>query len=118
MIWHDVINNSITRHRSNNFNPVSGEKLVAILKGYPAKISAIVYCQRIGTEEIFEKLKNSSILTISIVIHLISKRKAEDTGFRKHYLALHQPDVLEIKLSRSFADTTKTLELLLLTLRD
>ena len=58
-----------SRHRSNNFNHVSGDKLVANLKGYRAKPSAIVYCQRIGTEEIFEKLKNSVILTISLANH-------------------------------------------------
>ena len=79
---------------------MSGDKLVAILKGYRAKISSIVYCQRIGTEELFEKLKNSGILTISIANHLISKRKAKDTRFRNQYLALHQPDVLEIKTFR------------------
>ena len=100
MIWHEVINNSISRHRSNNFNHVSGDKLVAILKGYRAKIGNIVYCQRIGTKETFEKLKNSVIVTISIANHLISKGKAKDTRFRRQYLALHQPDVLKIKTFR------------------
>ena len=102
MIWHDIINNSTSRHRSNYFNPLSEDKLVAILKRYRAKISATAYCHCSGTEETFEKLNNSCILTISRVDHLISKRMAKNKWLRKQYLALHQPDKLEIKFFQIF----------------
>ena len=83
VIWHDVINNSVSRHRSNNFNRLSEDKLVAILKRYNAKTSAIAYCQRTEIEEIFEKFKESGILTISMIDDLTSKRKAKDKRLRK-----------------------------------
>ena len=66
------------------------------------KISVFFYWKRTGTEEIFEKSKSSAIPTISIVNHLISKRKANDERLRKQYLALNQPDKLKIKTFRIF----------------
>ena len=108
MIWHDVINNSVSRHRSNNFNRLSEDRLVAILKRYNAKTSAIAYCQRTKIEEIFEKFKESGILTISIIDDLTSKRKAKDKRLRKQYLTLQQHDTLEIKTFRIISRYGKT----------
>ena len=45
----------------------------------------------------FEKLKSSSFLIISIVDHLISKRKAKEKILREQYLSLPQPVELEIQ---------------------
>ena len=46
IIWHDVINDSLSKHRSNNDNPFTPESLIEILKEYKNKISAIVYIHR------------------------------------------------------------------------
>ena len=107
MIWHGVIINSVRRHRCNNLKCLSEDKFAATVKNYRGKISAIVNCQRTGTEEILEKVNNSGILTTSIVNYLISKRKAKDKRLRQKYLPLHQPDKLEVKHSRSFAGTAR-----------
>ena len=34
IVWHDVINNSLSKHRSNNDNPLTPESLIKILKEY------------------------------------------------------------------------------------
>ena len=89
MIRHEVINNSIFRHHSNNFNSLSEDKPVAILKRHRSIIGAIVYCLRTGTEDIFAKLNSSGITTLTIVELLISKREAKDKCLPKHIMAVH-----------------------------
>ena len=37
LIWHDVINNSLSKHRSNNDNPLTPESVIEILKEYKTK---------------------------------------------------------------------------------
>ena len=34
IIWHDVINNSLSKNRSNNDNPLTPESLIEILKEF------------------------------------------------------------------------------------
>ena len=75
VIWHDAVNISISRHRSNNFNALTPNQLKKILLNYKRIIYAIVYCKRVGTEDIYSKLKESGILVINIVTDLISRRK-------------------------------------------
>ena len=60
----------------------------------------------------FEKLKNSGSLTISIVDHLMSKRKAKDKFLQKQCLALHQPNKIEIKIFRIIRRHGKNLKML------
>ena len=43
VIWHDVLNNSISRHHSNNFCALSVSELIEILKNIQKKLSALVY---------------------------------------------------------------------------
>ena len=97
VIWHDAVNNSISRHRSNNFNALTPNQLKKILLKYKRKIYAIVYCKRVGTEDIQIKLKESGILVINIVTDLISRRKQNLTELRQKYLELHQDPSLELK---------------------
>ena len=47
IIWHDVINNSLTPHSSNFINPLSPTALIQELRALPCDIAAIVYCQRL-----------------------------------------------------------------------
>ena len=61
VIWHDAVNNSISRHRTNKFNALTPNQLV--------------YCKRVGTENLYSKLKESSILVNNRVIYLISKKE-------------------------------------------
>ena len=52
IIWHDVINNSISPHRSNNYQPNSIDQLIENLLLFKDRIKAIVYCRRLGMQVI------------------------------------------------------------------
>ena len=97
VIWHDAINNSINRHRSNNNCKLSSEQLVNLLLWYRTNICSIVYCRRNGTEDIEESLGSTSILALNIVKDFISKRKAKDQVLIEKYKELHPPPSLELR---------------------
>ena len=63
VIWHDVVSNSLSRHRSNNNKPLTPSQLIAVLEEYQERIEAIVYCPREGTPDIYEQLKRSTLVT-------------------------------------------------------
>ena len=98
VVWHDIINNSINSHRTNNYRACTAEELTENLKTL-TNISAIVYCQRNGTPDIKKQLISSGILVIPITKCLISKRKRR-TELVNEYQALHQAVQLEIKALR------------------
>ena len=52
VIWHDVLNNSISKHDSNNFRALSVLDLIKTLKSLQDKLCALVYCQRYRTPHI------------------------------------------------------------------
>ena len=56
IIWHDAINNSVSKHRSNNNNPLSPQQLCDILVEYSDCILAIVYARRRGTPNLLSDL--------------------------------------------------------------
>ena len=101
VIWHDVLNNSISRHHSNNFCALSVSELIEILKSIQKKLSALVYCHRFRTPEIFEQLKaletDLNINVFNIVKDFISPKKQKDSELLKKFKALHQSPELELK---------------------
>ena len=99
VIWHDAINKSISRHRSNNNRELSSEQFVNLLLRYRTKICAIVYCRRNGTEDMEEILISIGILVLNVVKDFISKRKAKNQALIENYKELHQPPSLELRLS-------------------
>ena len=42
VIWHDVVNNSLSRHLSNNNKPLTPSQLFAVLEEYQERIEAIL----------------------------------------------------------------------------
>ena len=96
VIWHDVVNNSLSRHRSNN-KPLTPSQLIEVLEKYQERIEAIVYCPREGTPDIYNQLKRSALVTIHLVKDIVSKRKQKDLSLLKEYRALHQRPALELK---------------------
>ena len=52
IVWHDVINISISPHRCNNYQPSSIDQLIENLLLFKDRIKAIVYCRRLGTGDI------------------------------------------------------------------
>ena len=94
VIWHDVLNNSISKHESNNFRPLTVPQLLEILKFFENKLRALVYCHRFRTPNILPNLKEiektTNIKVFSIVDDFISTRKQKDPDFLKNLKALHQ----------------------------
>ena len=97
MIWHDVINNSLSKHRSNNDNPLTQESLIKNLEEYKNKISAIIYVHRQNTPNIYGRLVETGILPINVTKQLISKRKASNKELIRKLKLIHPPAFLEIK---------------------
>ena len=97
VIWHDVVNNSLSRHRSNNNKPLTPSQLIEVLEKYQERIEAIVYCPREGTPDIYNQLKRSTLVTIHLVKDIVSKRKQKDLSLLKEYRAIHQRSALELK---------------------
>ena len=97
VIWHDVVNNSLSRHRSNNNKPLTPSQLIEVLEKYQERIEAIVYCPREGTPDIYNQLKRSTLVTIHLVKDIVSRRKQKDLSLLKEYRALHQRPALELK---------------------
>ena len=96
--WHDVINNSLSKHRSNNDNPLTQENLIKVLKEYKNKISAIIYVHRQNTPNIYGRLVETGILTINVTKHhLKSKIKASNKELIRKLKLIHPPAFLEIK---------------------
>ena len=97
IIWHDVINNSLSKHRSNNDNPLTPQSPIKILKEYKNKISAIIYVHRQNTPNFYGHLVETGILTINVTKHLISKRKASNKEIIRKLKLVHPPAFLEIQ---------------------
>ena len=91
VIWHDVLNNSISRHDSNNFQALTVPQLIDVLKGLQDELSALVYCQRFRTPYIFDALNvlktDQNIEVFSIVKDFISSKKQKDPELLKQYKA-------------------------------
>ena len=97
VMWRDVVNNSLSRHRSNNNKPLTPSQLIEVLEKYQERIEAIVCCPREGTPDIYDQLKRSTLVTIHIVKDIVSRRKQKDPSLLKEYRILHQRPALELK---------------------
>ena len=113
VIWHDAINNSISKHLSNNNRSLSTDQLKSHLLRHK-NITAIVYCRRNGTDKIEKELEKTGILVLNIVEDFISKRKIKDQKIlNEKYKELHQPPSLELKtllLLRRYSADLSTLK--------
>ena len=54
VVWHDLINNSISSHKSIYYRPSSVQELTNYLTTNNNKFKALVHCQRTGTPDIFK----------------------------------------------------------------
>ena len=97
VLWHDTINNSITPHSSNFYNPLSPQELVEAISALLCPVSAIVYCHRNNSLPIFDQL-SWSFLTVHAVKHLLSHRKPKNIALLRKYSELHLDISLEIRM--------------------
>ena len=98
IIWHDVINNSISPHRSNNYQPSSIDQLIENLLLCKDRIKAMVYCRRLGTGDIKRRWFSSQIIIIDAVRKLISHKKSKDSTILSDLRQVHPSAALEFKL--------------------
>ena len=98
IIWHDVISNSINKHKSNNYRAISAEKLLEILREFSHRIEAVVYCRREGAPDIFRKLLESEITILDVKSNLLSHRKSKDFKVLDDLKQTHPSTELEARL--------------------
>ena len=96
IVWHNEVNNSLSKHPSNGNDPLTAQQLQNVLTTFRDRIKAVVYCKRQGVPGIFENLKNT-VFTVHILENLISKSKAGNRKLLKQYSLLHQLHELELK---------------------
>ena len=100
VVWHDVVNNTISSHRTNKHRPAGVQELTNYLKSKKQQILAIVYCRREGTPDLFSQLLGTGVLIIPATKRLLSKSKQNDPEQLKEYLKLHHSADLELKSLR------------------
>ena len=61
-MWHDLIKNTIPRQKSNNYHCAGVDN---VSKNKKDRFSAIAYCRRIGTEDIFQELLKFEVLSVT-----------------------------------------------------
>ena len=90
ILWHDVLKNSISSHRTNNYTPCPVDDLLEYLQSKRKQISAIVYCRRTSTQDIFEDLRKTEIIAINTTSNFISTSERKSPEVLREYLQLHQ----------------------------
>ena len=65
VIWHALVNNSLSSHRNNGNRNCSPDVFIKILEPFREQITAIINNQKIGTPNIHKKLVEASYITIS-----------------------------------------------------
>ena len=97
IIWHDVINISLSPHSSKFDKFLSPTAFLQELRALPCDIAAIVYCQRTGSPDVFQLLRQS-FLVISPVRHLLSHLKQHNLPLVRQYSVFHLAIHLELKI--------------------
>ena len=101
IIWHEVVSNSISKHRSKRDNPCEIDKLLEILTGLKQNIEAILYCRRLGSPNLFQQFKETGILILDVKRRLTSTRKRNKPDFSADLAAIHPQSSTDIKLIRT-----------------
>ena len=114
VLWHDVINNTITSHKSNDNCPLALEELLKFLKKHCRRFSAIIYCRRLGTPNIFEELKTLNITIIDAKKRFLSKRKQKKVFYTSELLKIHPSPANELKFIRKLLSRENNLRSLVI----
>lgn len=98
VLWHGVLSNSISAHRTNDFCPLPVEDLIKCLKEHKERFTAIVYCRRLGSPDLFNQLKETGILILDVKRNLISKKKRRNPLILREFSQVHPKTKLEINV--------------------
>ena len=96
ILWHDLINNTITPHKRHNYQPQSVNQLVASLRSL-TNLCGIVYCQRTGSPNFFEDLRTLDSPIIQVTTDILSKSEQRSEVLVEKNKALHQSSDLELR---------------------
>ena len=78
VIWHDVINNSLSAHKSNGNRPLTVQQLLNEIILIRHRIVAIVYVQRDGTPSVFRRLiAETGLLVLHIIDDIYSTQQSQ-----------------------------------------
>ena len=80
-IWHDTINNSLSKHHSNYNRPLSPKQLVRDMKKYP-EIEWIVFFPRLGAPNVFQQLCSSRIPSFNVLQYTFSNKVSADEDIK------------------------------------
>ena len=97
VLWHDIINNSLTKHKPNGYKALHPKALVEILESYTSRISAFLYCHRTGAPDIFSTLRQIDIPIIRVTKNLVPKKKQQCVSLLLEYSKIHPQYYLELK---------------------
>ena len=100
VIWHDLINNTLSSHRSNNYNACSVQQFLHILVRHRYQIAAIVYIQREKTPYVFQQLCSSGSLILPVE-KLLSPEKRRNFAIRSDLTTVHPRTDTERSLLRT-----------------
>ena len=95
VIWHDIINNTITPFKQTKACPVP--ELIDILFQYKDRIAAIVYIKRFGAPLCLEYLRPTGIVVIDAFKQLISHRNRKNHNLINEFSKLHPCVVAEAR---------------------
>ena len=77
ILWHDVLNNSLSKHSSNRNRPLLCPELLKVLSHCQKRLRTVVCCHCKGVPDIFRTLK-STVFSLNVSIDFISKGKARN----------------------------------------
>ena len=89
VVSHDVISNSISKHRSNGNRPSQTKTLLDILCSLKNRIEATLYVQRANSPNILQKLKSTEILILDVKTRFTSTRKRNNPNFIADLQKIH-----------------------------
>ena len=95
IVWHDVINNTITDPTFDSRTSLSSAQLLKEIWALK-QIEGVVYCELEGVTGIQSKLKTLNIPVVNVFKDLISNSKRKDSSQTNEYNELHQKHSLEI----------------------
>ena len=99
ILWHDIINNTVTRPKTDDRTPPNGDQLKLEIERLHQKVDIVgtVYCVREGAPDVYNQLKETEISGLHIVKNLLSCRKQKEKKKLKKYSKLHLDPFLELK---------------------
>ena len=110
LLWHDLINNTLSPHSSNNHKPWTPQQLVTALKQQSHRITAVIYCRRFGTADIFNQLLATDILIIRADKHLLSHRKRNNHWIKTQLAEVHPCVRIDLNLLHTVLQRSKKLQ--------